>query len=103
MRRILVESARRRHAAKRGGRFRRVNIDVDRLEGHDRDGEVLAVDEALDKLARENPQVAGLVNLRYFAGMTLEEAAAVLQVSVRTAHRYWDYARAWLHREIRAS
>jgi RNA polymerase sigma factor (TIGR02999 family) len=103
MRRILVENARRRQATKHGGRLRRADVDVDRLGEHSQDGEILAIDEALAKLACENPPVAALVNLRYFAGMTLEEAAAVLRVSVRTAHRYWDYARAWLHREIRPS
>jgi RNA polymerase sigma factor (TIGR02999 family) len=103
MRRILVEDARRKRARKHGGRVRRVDLDVDRLEHPKRADEILAVDEALAKLAQVNPPVAQLVNLRYFAGMTLEEAATVLQVSVRTAHRYWDYARAWLHHEIGAS
>jgi RNA polymerase sigma factor (TIGR02999 family) len=104
MRRILVEDARRKRAVKHGGQVRRLDIDVDYLEenpGHAE--EILAVDEALAKLACDNPPVAKLVNLRYFAGMTLEEAATVLQVSVRTAHRYWDYARAWLHHQISAS
>jgi RNA polymerase sigma factor (TIGR02999 family) len=103
MRRILVENARRKRAGKHGGQLRRRDIEVDRLEGPKHAEEILAVHEALDKLARANPPVAQLVNLRYFGGMTLEEAANVLQVSVRTAHRYWDYARAWLHHEIRTS
>jgi RNA polymerase sigma factor (TIGR02999 family) len=100
MRRVLVEGARRKQSLKHGGQARRVDVDVDRMQTPERDEEILAVDEALQKLAGENPVVAKLVNLRYFAGMTLDEAAQVLQVSVRTAHRYWDYARAWLHHEI---
>jgi RNA polymerase sigma factor (TIGR02999 family) len=103
MRRVLVEDARRKRAVKHGGEARRLDIDVDHLEHPRQAEEVLAVDEALAKLARENPPVARLVTLRYFAGMTLEEASTVLQVSVRTAHRYWDYARAWLYREISTS
>ncbi len=103
MRRVLVENARRKRAVKHGGQVRRLHIDVDRLENPKHADEILAVDEALAKLARANPPVARLVNLRYFAGMTLEEAATVLGVSVRTAHRYWDYARAWLHHEIGTS
>src|SRR5262245_31746329 len=103
MRRVLVEEARRKRAVKHGGHVRRLDVDVDRLENPQHADEILAVDEALAKLAGENPPVARLVNLRYFAGMTLEEAAAVLQVSVRPAYRYWDYARAWLHREISTS
>ena len=103
MRRVLVEDARRKRTVKHGGQVRRLDIDVDHLENPKLAEEILAVDEALAKLARENPPVAKLVNLRYFAGMTLEEASTVLQVSVRTAHRYWDYARAWLHHEIGTS
>src|SRR5262249_9817489 len=100
MRRILVENARRKRARKHGGELRRLDIEIDRLEEPKLAEEILAVNEALDKLARENAPAAKLVNLRYFAGLTLEEAANVLQVSVRTAHRYWDYARAWLPHEI---
>jgi len=103
MRRVLVEDARRKRTVKHGGEARRLDIDVDRLPDPKQTDEILAVDEALAKLAQANPAVAKLVNLRYFAGMTLEEAATVLQVHVRTAHRYWDYARAWLHHEIGTS
>ncbi len=103
MRRILVENARRKRAIKHGGQRRRVDIAVDRLEQPRQAEEILAINDALDKLAHENAPVARLVNLRYFAGMTLEEAANVLQISVRTAQRHWDYARAWLHHEIRTS
>jgi RNA polymerase sigma factor (TIGR02999 family) len=101
MRRILVENARRKQAIKHGGQLRRRHIDVDRLLEPEHAQEILAVHEVLDKLARQNAPVARLVSLRYFAGMTLEEAANVIGVSVRTAQRYWDYARAWLHHEIR--
>src|SRR5262245_19872812 len=94
MRRILVENARRKRSGKHGGQIRRLDLDVDHLANPKHAEEILAVHEALDKLTGENPPVAQLVNLRYFAGMTLEEAATVLQVSVRTAYRYWDYARA---------
>src|SRR5262249_8586412 len=100
MRRILVDNARRKRAIKHGGQIRRVVVNVERLENPKHDDEILAVDDALVTLGRENPRVARLVNLRYFAGMTLEETAAALHISVRTAHRYWDYARAWLHHEI---
>jgi len=103
MRRILVEGARRKRSNKRGGLHRRLDIELDRLEKPDNDDEILAIHEALEKLAIENPPVAKLVSLRYFAGMTLEEAAGVLGVSVRTTHRYWNYARAWLHHEIHTS
>lgn len=103
MRRILVDDARRKRTVRHGGQVRRLDVDVDRLEDSRHADEILAVDEALEKLAQENPPVAQLVNLRYFAGMTLEEAAAALQISERTAYRYWEYARAWLQREIDSS
>ena len=83
MRRILVENARRRRGVKHGGACRRVNLD-----------------EALSRLAEAEPAKAELVKLRYFAGMTLPEAAAVLGISLATAERYWTYARAWLHQQM---
>jgi RNA polymerase sigma factor (TIGR02999 family) len=100
MRRILVEQARRKHSLKQGGQYRRRQADLDRLSQPEADAEVLAIDEALRKLARENPPVAKFVELRYFAGLTLEEAASASGIAVRTAHRYWTYAKAWLHDEI---
>ena len=103
MRRILVENARRKRAIRHGGQRRRLDIAVDRLEQPRQAEEILAIDDVLDKLAHQNAPVAKLVNLRYFGGMTLEEAANILRVSVRTAQRYWDYARAWLHHEIRSA
>jgi len=101
MRRILVDQARRKQSVRQGGKYQRRDEDLDRLSHPAAGAEVLAVDEALRKLAREKPPVAELVQLRYFAGLTLEEAAAASGISVRTAHRYWTYAKAWLRDEIR--
>jgi RNA polymerase sigma factor (TIGR02999 family) len=101
MRRILVESARRKRAARRGGGRQRLDLDRADPAAPERPDELLALDEALDKLAAKDPVKAELVKLRYFAGLTMDEAAAALGVSVATAHRYWAYARAWLHQEVR--
>src|SRR4051812_32205861 len=90
MRRILADSARARTAAKRGG-GRRVTIELDRLAGSNPDDELLAVDEALTRLAAVQPQVAQLVTLRYFGGLTIPEAAESLGVSPRTADAWWAY------------
>jgi RNA polymerase sigma factor (TIGR02999 family) len=102
MRRILIDSARRKASAKHGGGRRR--LDLDRLNlslGEELPGdELLALDEALAKLAQEDPAKAELVKLRFFAGMTLPEAARALGVSLATAERYWTYARAWLFCEL---
>ena len=103
MRRILVEQARRKQTLKQGGQHKRCDADLDRLNHPETAGEVLAIDEALGKLACENQPVAKLVELRYFAGLTLDEAASASGISVRTAHRYWSYAKAWLHHEIAGS
>ena len=100
MRRILVEKARRKQGPKKGGGWKRVNADVDRLEEPAASEQVLAIDEALCKLALDQPLIAKLVELKFFAGLTLEEAAALLDVSPRTARRYWAYAKIWLHQEI---
>jgi RNA polymerase sigma factor (TIGR02999 family) len=100
MRRILVERARRRRRLKRGGGLaRRALAESDLAAPQDSD-EILAVDEALDRLAASEPQVAELVKLRYFAGLPLSEVAAALNISPRTADRLWAYARAWLHDAI---
>ncbi|MCS7090387.1 MAG: sigma-70 family RNA polymerase sigma factor [Verrucomicrobiota bacterium] len=101
MRRILVESARRRRALKRGGGAEHIELQESSAVQWGTSEEVLAVHEALDQLAAEDPMSAELVKLRYFAGFTMEEAAAVLGLSVRTAERRWAYARAWLRRRIR--
>jgi RNA polymerase sigma factor (TIGR02999 family) len=100
MRRILVENARQKASIRRGGEFRRHDLELESLPLPEASEEVLAVNDALQQLASERPTVAKLVELRYFGGLTLEEAAALLEVSPRTAHRYWAYARAWLHHEL---
>ncbi len=103
MRRILIERARRKGTAKRGVGFERLDLEHADIAIHSDDDTLLTVNEALDKLATEDRQVAELVNLRFFAGMTNQEAAAALGVSVRTAKRHWTFARAWLYDEIRKS
>jgi RNA polymerase sigma factor (TIGR02999 family) len=100
MRRILVDSARRKQSLKQGGQFRRCDASLDQLPQDQASDDILAVDEALAKLAQDNQPVAKLVELKYFAGLTLDEAAAALGVSVRTANRYWTYAKAYLHNAI---
>ena len=101
MRRILIENARRKHALKRGVHLERVNLE-DVEAAILTDGEtLLLVNEALEKLEQEDREVAQLVKLRFFAGMTNEEAGQALGVSARTAKRYWTFARAWLFRELR--
>lgn len=97
MRQILVDSLRRRLRAKRGGGAEHANVDEIEVASPDgRTDELLQVHEVLDRFAAEAPQKAELVKLRYFAGLTLTEAAGVLGVSERTAKRHWAYARAWL-------
>lgn len=102
MRRILVESARRKHAVRHGAGQQRVDVDDPALAlaAPDGDARLLAVHEALDALAAHDPRKAELVKLHYFGGFTLAEAGAVLGVSAPTAKRDWAYARAWLFREI---
>jgi RNA polymerase sigma factor (TIGR02999 family) len=95
MRRILVDRARARNAAKRGG-GRRVDLESHHLAAPPADDNLEALDEALSKLAAEHPQVAELVQLRYFGGLTLAQCADVLSISERTADTWWAYARAWL-------
>ena len=99
MRRILVESARRKRAEKRGGDIDRAELPAD-LPAPERDLDLLAVNEALDLFAREEPQTAELVKLHFFAGLPIEEAAAALGISARTAYRNWSYARAWLFQRL---
>jgi RNA polymerase sigma factor (TIGR02999 family) len=100
MRRILVERARSKSRIKRGGDRERVSLgEVATLEGEP-DVDVLALDEALTRLASTDPRKAQVVNLRHFAGLTLEETAAALEVSLATVKADWSFARAWLHREL---
>jgi RNA polymerase sigma factor (TIGR02999 family) len=96
MRRILVEQARRKGSQKRGGDRGRADFDVGEIAAPELREDLLALDEALDRLAAEDAEAARLVQLRYFAGLTLAESAQVLGVSARTADRLWGYARAWL-------
>jgi RNA polymerase sigma factor (TIGR02999 family) len=101
MRRILVEAARRKSSLKRGANAQRAEFDEAQFLAPERSEELLAVDEALDVLAARDPVAADVVKLRYFVGMTMEEAALSLGLSKRTAESVWTYARIWLHREIR--
>jgi RNA polymerase sigma factor (TIGR02999 family) len=101
MRRILVENARRKGRRKRGGHWRRTAVEVHEPAVAGPGVDILAVDEALTQLAQAHPKKAELVKLRYFAGMTLAEAAAALGMSTATADRQWRYARAWLARHLR--
>jgi RNA polymerase sigma factor (TIGR02999 family) len=100
MRRILIENARRKLRYKHGADRHRVDLEESEIIIEGPSTDLLALDEALSKLAEEDREVADLVKLRYFAGLTLEQAAAVLGVSRRTADRYWAYARAWLYQQI---
>jgi RNA polymerase sigma factor (TIGR02999 family) len=100
MRRILIDHARRRRAVRHGGGQERVPLEEISIAAPGSDDELLAVHDAVEKLAAHDTQKAELVKLKYFAGLTTEEAAAVLGLSEPTAKRHWAYARAWLFREI---
>jgi RNA polymerase sigma factor (TIGR02999 family) len=100
MRRILVEAARRKAAARHGGAMHRQPLDPEAAAVPQHREDLLALDEALDRLATEDPLKADLVKLRYFVGLTLPEAAAALGLSERTAGRHWAFARAWLRRAV---
>jgi RNA polymerase sigma factor (TIGR02999 family) len=103
MRRILIDRARRRNARRHGGDQRRMDLEGMEIAAPDDDDQLLAVNEALEKFAAQDKLKAELVKLRYFAGLTIEEAAQVLRISEPTAKRYWTFAKAWLHREIETS
>ena len=103
MRRILVENARRKGRVKHGGGRARVDLAPDLAPTPEPDEDLLALDEAMEKLAALDPVKARLVELRYFGGLTNNEAAEVLGISASTADRHWAFARAWLRREVRAS
>jgi RNA polymerase sigma factor (TIGR02999 family) len=103
MRRILVEQARRKHSQKRGGGMRQVELDADIMLGppDDRPAEdLLALDEALQQFESEDPLRASLVKLRYFSGLSIQEAATALGISIATAKRHWVYARSWLYGKV---
>jgi RNA polymerase sigma factor (TIGR02999 family) len=103
MRRILIDRARRRHAEKRGGGAKHVNLDDVDIAIHASDENLLRIDEALEALAKEDPEGAELVRLRFYVGLKNEEAAEVLGISERTAKRYWTFARAWLFDALQES
>lgn len=101
MRRILIDRARRKLAHRRGARAEHVPLDECEIAAPDGEERLLAVNEALDKLAAEYPVQANLVKLRYFGGLTNKEAAEVLGVSLTTVKKYWTFARTWLFQEIK--
>jgi RNA polymerase sigma factor (TIGR02999 family) len=102
MRRILINRARDRGALKRGGNWRRIDFDAITDPLTTADAELLDLDEALEQLGRDFPQAAQVIQLRFFAGLTLDEAAAALGISARSADRQWAFARAWLLRFLSA-
>ena len=101
MRRILVNRARDKNRRKRGGGLRKVDLDNVEIAFETPDEQLLAVDDALEQLRAENQACADLVKLRFFAGLSIQEAAAALNISKSTADRYWVYARAWLFAALR--
>jgi RNA polymerase sigma factor (TIGR02999 family) len=111
MRRILIERARRSSRRRHGGGRKRLDLaELDsppqfELEAAEDGpaGQLLALDDALNQLERDDPESAALVKLRYFAGLTIEESASALTISVRTANRHWAYAKAWLYRQLNDS
>jgi len=100
MRQIVIDDARRHAAAKRGGGERAVTLEEERVAADDRSEWLLTVDQALERLARHNDRLARVVECRFFAGLTEEETAEALEVSLRTAQRDWLRARAWLREEL---
>ena len=100
MRRILVERARQKHCLKEGGGRQRIGLDDAVLAIEEPSVDIIALDEALEKLGKDAPLPAQVVKLRYFSGLTLEQVAQAMNVSRRTVSSYWGYARAWLHREM---
>jgi RNA polymerase sigma factor (TIGR02999 family) len=100
MRRILVEAARRKGRARHGGGQRRIDLDQSGLVAASPGDDLLAIDEALTRLAKLDPKRAELVKLRFFAGLTMPEAAASLGISLATAERHWAFARTWLYAEL---
>lgn len=102
MRRILIDEARRKKRLKRGGDRGRMELREGDLSIGDDSDDLIALDEALAQLADNDPTKAELVKLRYFAGLTIDQAAELLDISSATAKRYWTYSRAWLYGRIRA-
>ncbi|MBX3438863.1 MAG: sigma-70 family RNA polymerase sigma factor [Planctomycetaceae bacterium] len=100
MRRILVDRARRKRRSRHGGEFNRIPLDDGPIESAADGVDLLDLDQALSRFGEEHPDHAEVVQLRYFAGLTHDEVAAMLGVSIETVHRRWRFARAWLHRAI---
>jgi RNA polymerase sigma-70 factor (ECF subfamily) len=100
MRRIMVDHARERHSLKRGGGMLKVTLDEAALVTETRSEELLALDEALERLAGQDPRKSQIVELRYFGGLTVEETAEFLKLSQRTVEREWNMAKAWLYRAL---
>jgi RNA polymerase sigma factor (TIGR02999 family) len=103
MRRILVDFARSRNYAKRGGAVRNVSLDEAMVVSREKGADLVALDDALDSLARLNERQSRVVELRFFGGLELDEIAEVMKVSVGTVRRDWTLARVWLHRELSRS
>jgi RNA polymerase sigma factor (TIGR02999 family) len=103
MRRILIENARRKRSTKAGGEMTRHDVADVPVAAPELGEDLLALDDALNRLAEQDPVKVELVKLRYFGGLTFDEAADVLGISTTTANRYWSFARAWLHQEIAGS
>lgn len=103
MRHILIDDARRKRAERHGAGYRRVDLEEVEVASLDYDDQLVAVNEALEKLAAEQPLEAELVKLRFFVGLTLVEAAEILGISERTARRHWVHAKLWLYREMTAA
>jgi RNA polymerase sigma factor (TIGR02999 family) len=101
MRRILIDQARAKLSQRRGGEFHRQSLDQVEVAAPEPSLDLLALDEALERFAKIDPVKSELVKLRYFAGLTLPQAAEALGISNTTADRYWSYARAWLHTELK--
>ncbi len=100
MRRILIESARRKQSLKRGGNWNRLDVVLGAVSQPQSGKDLLALDEALTRLHDRDQRAARLVELRFFAGLTMQQAATTLDISLRTAERDWSFARAWLHKEV---
>ena len=102
MRRILVEHARYKHRQRHGGEHRRVPLDAVDIAAAEPEDDILALDEALNRLAEAEPVAAEVVKLRYFAGLTIEQTAEAINISVRTANRHFAFAKAWLFQQMRS-
>jgi RNA polymerase sigma factor (TIGR02999 family) len=101
MRRVLVDNARRKNRTKHGGEMNRANVELEQFPTKIGSLEIEALDEALKGLADEHPEKARLVELRYFCGLTVDQAAKIMEISRVTANRHWTFAKAWLHAHMR--